>query len=169
MRIELVLADITTLEVDAIVNAANASLRGGGGVDGAIHRAAGPQLAREAGRHAPLATGDAVATSAFRLRPRIQWVVHTVGPVWQGGGDGEADLLASCYRRSVEVAAEAGATSVAFPSISTGVHGYPVDEAARVAVATLRSLPRSPVGLVRLVAFGDHVRRALEAALRAAP
>jgi O-acetyl-ADP-ribose deacetylase len=136
-RLEIVVADITTLDVDAIVNAANASLAGGGGVDGAIHRVAGPDLARAAVASAPLATGDAVMTPGFRLTARH--VIHTVGPVWSGGNRSEPELLASCYERSLALAGQAGLHSIAFPGISTGVFGYPPEPAAEVAVTTVRA------------------------------
>ncbi len=153
MRIEAVKGDITREHVDAVVNAANQSLLGGGGVDGAIHRAAGPDLREACRQLGGCPTGDAKATPGFRLPAR--WVIHAVGPRYRGGASGEADLLASCYRRALEVADELGARSVAFPAISTGVYGYPPDEAAEIAVSTIRATPTA-VELVRLVAFDDE-------------
>ena len=135
-RIDVIVADITALHVDAIVNAANPTLLGGGGVDGAIHRAAGPALRAACARLMGCDTGDAKITAGFALPARH--VVHTVGPIWQGGPHGEHRLLGSCYRRAIAVAAAAGDRSVAFPSISTGAYGYPISRAAPVAVAALR-------------------------------
>ncbi|TDC48426.1 O-acetyl-ADP-ribose deacetylase [Jiangella ureilytica] len=162
--IEVVQGDITREDVDAIVNAANPSLRGGGGVDGAIHRAAGPRLEAAGAALAPCPPGDAVATPAFDLDPPIRHVIHTVGPVWRGGVADEAATLASCYRRSLEVADSLGARSVAFPAISTGVFGYPPDHAARIAVDTVRSAD-TRVELIRLVAFDRATHDLLTAAL----
>jgi O-acetyl-ADP-ribose deacetylase len=162
MRLEAVKGDITAEEVDAIVNAANASLLGGGGVDGAIHRAAGPELVEACRPLGGCPTGDAKATPGFRLPAR--WVIHTVGPVWRGGHVGEVELLASCYRRSLEVADQLGARSIAFPAISTGVYGYPAEEAATIAVDTIRATPAS-VELVKLVAFDDRTLRLYAARL----
>jgi O-acetyl-ADP-ribose deacetylase (regulator of RNase III) len=166
VAMDVVLGDITAQDVDAIVTAANESLLGGGGVDGAIHRAAGPRLAEAGAVIGPCGPGDAMATPAFDLDPPVRHVIHTVGPVWEGGGYGEAGILASCYRRSLEVADGLGAHSVAFPAIATGVYGFPPEQAAQIAVQTIRSTPTA-VEEVRLVAFGEPARDLLTAALNA--
>lgn len=160
-EITFVRGNITKEHVDAVVNAANSSLLGGGGVDGAIHRAGGPAILDECRRireeRGRLATGDAVVTGAGDLP--AQWVIHTVGPVWRGGEGDEADLLASCYRRSLDLAREKGARTIAFPSISTGAYGYPVADAAAVAVAAVRSWAEenadSGIDEVRFVLFSE--------------
>jgi len=163
LTIRALLADITTLEVDAVVNAANSALVGGGGVDGAIHRAAGAEeLAAACSVLGGCEPGDAKATPAFRLPARF--IIHTVGPVWRGGDHGEVDVLRSCYRRSIEVADELGARSIAFPAISTGAFGFPEEQAAQIAVDTLRSVHTS-VQQVLLVAFDRHVLQCLERTL----
>lgn len=166
--IEVLVADITTLDVDAVVNAANSSLLGGGGVDGAIHRAAGPELVAECRMLQGCKTGEAKITRGYRLPARH--VIHTVGPVWHGGGRREPDLLASCYRRALEIAADHDLKSIAFPAISTGVYGYPADRAADIAVGTVAGFVESGSGVLRQVLFccfseasADEHRRALAA------
>jgi O-acetyl-ADP-ribose deacetylase len=158
-RIELTQGDITKEQVDAIVNAANQSLLGGGGVDGAIHRAAGPELLDACRPLGGCPTGDAKATPGFNLA--AAHVIHAVGPRYRGGDKGEPEQLASAYRRSLEVADEIGARSVAFPAISTGIYGYPLDEATEIAVRTVTETP-TRVELVRFVCFDDRTRAAYE-------
>lgn len=155
-RVEAMRADITTLDVDVVVNAANPALARGAGVCGAIFAAAGPGLDAACAALGGCATGDAVATSGHDLRAR--WIVHTVGPVWHGGDAGEEAALASCYLRSLEVADGLGASDIAFPAISTGVYGYPPDEAARVAVRTTTTTPTT-LERVLLVAFDEETHR----------
>jgi O-acetyl-ADP-ribose deacetylase len=150
MKLEAVLGDITQEDVDAIVNAANSTLLGGGGVDGAIHRAAGPELVEACRSLGGCPEGDANVTPGFDLPAR--WVIHTVGPYWRGGTAGEPEKLAACYRNSLARADEVGATTVSFPAISTGIFGYPLDAATDIAVDTVRSTPTS-VDTVRFVCF----------------
>jgi O-acetyl-ADP-ribose deacetylase (regulator of RNase III) len=158
--IEVVRGDITEQRVDAIVNAANQSLLGGGGVDGAIHRAAGPQLLGECQTLGGCRPGEAKATKGYRLPAR--YVIHTVGPIWDGGARGEAETLASCHRNALAVAAHLGCRSIAFPAISTGIYGYPVGLAAGVAVDAVRE--HAPLELVRFVLFDDAAYEAFTAA-----
>jgi O-acetyl-ADP-ribose deacetylase (regulator of RNase III) len=164
-RVKLVQGDITEETADAIANAANTGLRGGGGVDGAIHRAGGPAIMEACRAIGGCATGDAVATTAGDLQ--AERVIHTAGPVWKGGERGEAEKLASCYRRCLQVARAEGCASIAFPSISTGVYGYPVAEAARVALRAVREElgAEDPIGHVRFVLFDRPTFEAYAAAL----
>lgn len=163
MRIEAVQGDITRETVDAVVNAANEQLVRGGGVCGAIHAAGGPSIAEECRRIGHCPTGQAVATTAGQMPAR--WVIHAVGPVWRGGGAGEADLLASAYRSSLEEAARVGARSVAFPAISTGIYGYPLATATAVAVETVRGWKGEGVDLVRFVCYDAATLEAYRTAL----
>lgn len=168
-RISVIETDITTLDVDAIVNAANTSLLGGGGVDGAIHRAAGPELLAECRTLGGCPTGEARITRGYRLK--AAHVIHTVGPIWQGGGEGEDALLASAYRSSFLLAREHGLTSIAFPAISTGVYGFPAERAAGIAVATLVGLVSAAPEMDRVIlaCFGALSRQLHERALAPAP
>jgi O-acetyl-ADP-ribose deacetylase len=162
VQLELVQGDITLEHVDAIVNAANESLLGGGGVDGAIHRVGGPSILEECRALGGCAPGDVKATGAGYLA--ADYVLHAVGPVWHGGTHGEAGLLASCHRRALELARALGCESIAFPAISTGAYGYPVDRAAVVALATIREHASPPVERVRVVCFSQPSLQAFEAA-----
>ncbi|HEX2478316.1 MAG TPA: O-acetyl-ADP-ribose deacetylase [Geminicoccaceae bacterium] len=164
-RMTVVHADITKQEVDAIVNAANETLRGGGGVDGAIHRAAGPELLKECKQIGGCPTGEARITKGYRLPAR--YVIHTVGPVWHGGDRGEPEKLAACYRNSLKLAAENGIRKIAFPGISTGVYGYPLEEATRLAMSTVKDCLAELPGIeeVRFVTFGERATEVAERTL----
>jgi O-acetyl-ADP-ribose deacetylase (regulator of RNase III) len=164
-RIEVVQGDITLEAVDAIVNAANSSLRGGGGVDGAIHKAAGPQLLEECIAQGGCPTGECRVTRGYRLK--AHWVIHTVGPVWRGGGNREEELLASCYRSSLEAAFQKGVKTLSFPSISTGAYGFPVERAAPIALGEMKRFLREKPGLerVRMVCFDTETLRVYQGAL----
>lgn len=164
-ELQVLQGDITKLDVDAIVNAANTSLMGGGGVDGAIHRAAGPDLVRECMTLNGCPTGEAKITQGYKLKARH--VIHTVGPVWHGGGNGEPELLRSCYANSLKLAVEHHLQSIAFPCISTGVYRFPADEAANIAVKTVREFMKSPgsVQIVIFCCFSNEDRERYEALL----
>lgn len=151
MKIQVIQGDITKLSVDAIVNAANSSLLGGGGVDGAIHRAAGPELLAECRMLNGCKTGDAKLTQGYRLPAR--YVIHAVGPVWRGGQNQEPELLASCYRRALEIATELNLTSIAFPNISTGIYGFPKDKACSIAIETVQNFSRQSKTTVSEISF----------------
>jgi O-acetyl-ADP-ribose deacetylase len=168
-NVSVIQGDLTEMRVDAIVNAANNSLLGGGGVDGAIHLAAGPGLLAECRTLGGCATGDAKITRGYNLLAK--WVIHTVGPVWRGGDRGEDELLASCYRRSLELASEHGIRSIAFPSVSTGAYGFPTGRASRIAVRTVfDTLARHPgIERVVFVCFGDEAFEHYQAALAEQP
>jgi O-acetyl-ADP-ribose deacetylase (regulator of RNase III) len=163
--IVVVEGDITEQNADAIVNAANTSLLGGGGVDGAIHRAAGPELLAECRTLHGCPTGDAKLTRGYRLPAR--WVIHTVGPVWRGGHDFEDELLANCYRRSLDLAAQNGARSVAFPAISTGIYGFPLERATRIAVREVRAFLETNTTLEKVifVCFDSRTRKCYQLVL----
>ena len=167
-RISLIREDITLLDVDAIVNAANNALLGGGGVDGAIHRAAGPELLAECRGLGGCETGDAKITNGYNLKAR--WVIHTVGPVWRGGGHGEEELLARCYRRSLQLAERHDVRTIAFPAISAGVYGYPMAQAAQIAVTQIMAYLQgeSVLERVMLVCFNDRAYQAYSRALQEA-
>lgn len=166
-RVDIVQGDITRQKVDAIVNAANNSLLGGGGVDGAIHRAAGPELLEECRKLNGCPTGEAKITEGYRLPAR--WIIHTVGPVWHGGNRGEAQLLASCYRNSLKVSQQRPIHSIAFPSISTGIYGYPIESACQIALKEIKHFleGNSSVRKVMVVCFDKHTYRCYQDAAKA--
>ena len=165
-RIEIVEGDITKMEVDAIVNAANTSLLGGGGVDGAIHRAAGPELLAETRKIGGCPTGEARVTKGYRLPAK--WVIHTVGPIWSGGNRDEDELLASCYRNSFKAAIEIGAVTIAFPSISTGAYRFPMERATNIALSETKSflLANQSIKKVVFVCFGSEVHKKYQEVFR---
>lgn len=165
MELKIVLGDITKSDCDAIVNAANTSLLGGGGVDGAIHRAAGPELLEECRTLHGCPTGDARITKGYRLPAK--YVIHTPGPIWRGGRYGEEELLASCYRRCLELAAEHGVKRIAFPSISTGIYGFPLEKAAPIAIHTIRTFCKDhpQIEEARMVCFDQRTKTYYEKAL----
>src|SRR5437763_1869341 len=165
-RLAIVQGDITKQQVDAIVNAANTSLLGGGGVDGAIHRAVGPELLEECRKLNGCATGEAKVTKGYRLPAK--WVIHTVGSVWRGGTEGEDDLLAGCYRNSLTLAEKHGIRTIAFPSISTGAYGFPIERAAKIAVNEIRKFLQNnhSIEKVLLVCFGAHAGEVYAKALQ---
>jgi O-acetyl-ADP-ribose deacetylase (regulator of RNase III) len=165
-RIEIVEGDITKMEVDAIVNAANTSLLGGGGVDGAIHRAAGPELLAETRKIGGCPTGEARVTKGYRLPAK--WVIHTVGPIWSGGNRDEDELLASCYRNSFKAAIKIGAVTIAFPSISTGAYRFPMERATNIALSETKSflLANQSIKKVVFVCFGSEVHKKYQEVFR---
>ena len=165
-RFSVIQGDITKMEVEAIVNAANTSLLGGGGVDGAIHRGAGPQLLAECKQLGGCSTGEAKKTKAYDLP--VKWVIHTVGPIWRGGGSNEEQLLASCYRNALVLATDLGVKTIAFPSISTGAYGFPLERAAQIAVGEIAAFLKKndSIQKVTMVAFDAETKRQYEEAAK---